>query len=47
VVLPIRSFFTDAIQDETEMKRLEEAWARAVILHVTLWSRAYLAEDLW
>ena len=47
VVLPIRSFFTDAIQDETELKRLEEAWTRAVILHVTLWSRAYIAEDLW
>jgi hypothetical protein len=47
VVLPIRRFFADAIQDEAELRRLEEAWTRAVILHVTLWSRAYMAEDLW
>ena len=47
VVLPIREFFTDAIQDEAELKRLEDAWTKAVLLHVTLWSRAYVAEDLW
>jgi hypothetical protein len=47
MVLAIRRFFTDTIQDETELKRLEDAWAKAVILHVTLWSRAYIAEDLW
>jgi Protoglobin len=47
MVLAIRSFFADAIQEEAELKRLEDAWAKAVILHVTLWSRAYLAEDLW
>jgi hypothetical protein len=47
VVLPIRGFFTDAIQDEAELKRLEDAWTKAVLLHVTLWSRAYTAEDLW
>jgi hypothetical protein len=47
VILPIRSFFTDAIQDEAELKRLEDAWIKAVLLHVTLWSRAYMAEDLW
>jgi hypothetical protein len=47
VVLPIRGFFTDVIQDETELKRLEEAWTKIVLLHVTLWSRAYIAEDIW
>jgi hypothetical protein len=47
VVLPIRGFFTDAIQDRAELKRLEDAWTKAVLLHVTLWSRAYMAEDLW
>jgi hypothetical protein len=47
VVLPVRGFFTDAIQDEAELKRLEDAWTKAVLLHVTLWSRAYVAEDLW
>jgi hypothetical protein len=47
VVLPIRGFFAGVIQDEAELKRLEDAWTKAVILHVTLWSRAYVAEDLW
>jgi hypothetical protein len=47
VVLPVRGFFSDAIQDEAELKRLEDAWTKAVLLHVTLWSRAYIAEDLW
>ena len=47
VVLPIRGFFADAIQDEAELKALEDAWTKAVLLHVTLWSRAYVAEDLW
>jgi hypothetical protein len=47
VVLPIRAFFAGAIQDEAELKRLEDAWIKAVLLHVTLWSRAYVGEDLW
>jgi len=47
VVLPIRGFFKDAIQDGAELNKLQEAWTKAVLLHVTLWSRAYVAEDLW
>jgi Protoglobin len=47
VVLPIRAFFTEAIHDETELKRLEDAWTKAVLLHITLWTRAYVTEDLW
>jgi hypothetical protein len=47
VVLPVRGFFVDAIQDEGELKRLEQAWSKAVVLHVTLWSRAYVGNALW
>jgi hypothetical protein len=47
VVLPVRRFFAGVIQDESELKRLEDAWTRAVLLHVTLWSRAYVMEGLW
>jgi hypothetical protein len=47
MVLAIRGFFADATQDDAEHTRLEDAWAKAVILHITLWSRAYIAEDLW
>jgi hypothetical protein len=46
VVLPIRGFFIDDIPEEAELKSLEDAWTKAVLLHITLWSRAY-AEDLW
>jgi hypothetical protein len=47
VVLPIRKFFAEAIEDEAELKRIEDAWTRAVLVHVTLWSRPYVKEDLW
>ncbi|MGA2889225.1 MAG: protoglobin domain-containing protein [Terracidiphilus sp.] len=47
VVLAIRAFFTDVIQDKAELKKLEDAWIKAVLLHITLWSRAYVTEDLW
>jgi hypothetical protein len=47
VVLPVRGFFADVIQDEGELKRLQDAWTRAVLLHVTLWSRAYVPAGLW
>jgi hypothetical protein len=47
ILLPIKSFFKDEIQDESELKRLESAWTKAVLLHVTLWSQAYVDADLW
>jgi Protoglobin len=47
VVLPLRSFFRDSIQNDTELNRLEAAWIRAVLLHITLWSRPYTAPGLW
>jgi hypothetical protein len=46
VILPIRQFFADEISAD-ELKQLEEAWMRAVLLHVTLWSRPYTQSDLW
>lgn len=47
VVLPIREFFAGHVQGETELQKLQDAWTKAVLLHVTLWSRAYTAPDLW
>jgi Protoglobin len=46
IVLPIRSFFEKMVLDEKELNRLESAWTKAVLLHVTLWSRAYMNADL-
>ena len=47
VVLPIRKFFASNISNSDELARLEAAWTRAVLLHITLWSRPYTAEGLW
>jgi hypothetical protein len=47
VVLPIYKFFRTAISDDAELARLQAAWTRAVLLHITLWSRPYAAENLW
>jgi hypothetical protein len=46
VVLPVRGFFRGDMGEE-ELTKLEAAWAKAVVLHVTLWSRAYVPSDLW
>ena len=47
VVLPIRAFFADAIDDKNELDRLQAAWTKALLLHVALWSRAYISAHLW
>ncbi len=47
VVLPVRKFFADAIKDEQELNALERAWTKAVLLHITLWTRPYTAAGLW
>jgi hypothetical protein len=47
IVLPVRKFFSNAIPNNDELARLEAAWTRAVLLHITLWSRPYTTEGLW
>jgi hypothetical protein len=47
IVLPIGKFFAGAIHDESELDNLERAWTKAVLLHVTLWSRPYVLPELW
>jgi protoglobin len=42
-----RTFFTDRGITGDELRRLEDAWAKAVQLHVTLWSRPYAKQGLW
>jgi hypothetical protein len=50
---PVKKNVTDGarsppvVQDEAELKRLEGAWTKAVLLHVTLWSRVSVDVDLW
>lgn len=47
VILPLREFFGEKIQDEMELNKLGEAWTKAVVLHITLWSRPYALEGFW
>jgi hypothetical protein len=47
VVLPVKRFFAEAIPDAKELEALEAAWSKAVLLHVTLWTRPYTREGLW
>ena len=45
-VIATREFFAGEVEDPAERRRLEDAWTKAVLLHITLWSRAYAA-NLW
>ena len=47
VTIATRRFFTARGITGPELQRLEDAWMKAVQLHVTLWSRAYTKEGLW
>ena len=47
VTIGARKFFADAGIEGSELRRLEDAWARAVQLHITLWSRPYAKDGLW
>ena len=43
----IEPFLAGKGNDPDEVERMHRAWRKAVVLHVTLWSRAYLAESDW
>jgi hypothetical protein len=42
-----RKFFIEAGVRDEELHNLEAAWAKAVQLYITLWSRPYTREGLW
>jgi len=47
VALTVRRFFVEEGVSGDELLRLQDAWARTVLLHVSLWSRPYAREGLW
>jgi hypothetical protein len=47
VTLGARRFFVSAGVADEELQKLEDAWAKAVQLHVALWTRPYAKEGLW
>jgi len=42
-----RKFFIEEGVAGEELEQLQAAWSKAVILHVTLWSRPYTKDGLW
>ena len=42
-----RKFFVDAGIRDGELQKLQDAWSKAVQLHITLWSRPYAKAGLW
>jgi len=47
VTMSARQFFLRADVSGQDLVDLQNAWSKAVHLHVTLWTRPYAKEDLW
>jgi hypothetical protein len=47
VTISTRKFFVDQRLAGEDLQQLEDAWIKAVQLHVTLWSRPYAQVGLW
>jgi hypothetical protein len=47
VITTMRSFVVDRGIPLDQAVRFQDAWTKAVMLHVTLWTRAYARDGLW
>ncbi|MBV9300494.1 MAG: hypothetical protein JOY62_07440 [Acidobacteriaceae bacterium] len=47
VITSVRSFLDSSDRSEEELKAIETAWMRAVLLSIALWARPYASEELW
>ncbi len=47
VLTSIRQFVSHKEIAPEDITRFQDAWTRAVMLHVTLWTRAYTRDGLW
>jgi Protoglobin len=47
VTVSARKFFVERGISGDELQKLQDAWARTVQLHITLWSRPYVKDGLW
>jgi hypothetical protein len=43
----IRPFLANKVKNLDELEKMHQAWCKAVILHVTVWSRAYVPANEW
>jgi hypothetical protein len=47
VLLSTRAFLARGGHDAAAVERMHDAWIKAVLLHVTLWTRAYVHAEDW
>jgi hypothetical protein len=47
VITTIRGFLAESGRPREDLVRMQDAWTRAVLLTVTLWSHSYAKEGLW
>jgi len=47
VITSVGQFLANGTSSRDDMDRTQQAWTRAVLLCITLWSRAYAADGLW
>jgi hypothetical protein len=47
VITTVRSFLAKSGRSEDDLLHMQNAWTRAVLLTVTLWSRPYAQDGLW
>jgi hypothetical protein len=47
VITTIGGFLAESGHPKENLVRMQDAWTRAVLLAVTLWSRSYAKDDLW
>jgi len=47
VITTVRNFLAKSGRTEDDLVHMQNAWTRAVLLSVTLWSRPYAQEGLW
>jgi hypothetical protein len=47
VINTVKPFLARGEHTPEEVEKMHQAWCKAVMLHVTLWSRAYVPEDDW
>jgi hypothetical protein len=47
VMLTTKDFLRRGASSEAELEAMHAAWCKAVLLHVTLWTRPYVAPELW
>ena len=46
-ILGARPFLAKKGHSGADVERMHQAWAKSVLLTLTLWSRPYVREDLW